>query len=291
MSSLRVLLTGMALSLCLGPARAQSSTHVEGVAFPGGVTDGESAYVDAASGGVEALSLGSGAVRWHVRDLARPIAVAHGRVVMVSPATRPYELRLAVVEAASGKVVRLGDAFVLPSWVSIPPAYAHSFECHARLEHDRVIVWWHATAAWSHGMHPDEGQEEAARHDASGAVELALDSGHTRAVTDAPPPSAPPAVLPAKLLERYKVAPRLETTDHHHLLIKDGARWIVVERSSGRQLGSIAGDDVAEALVVGDRLFVSRRGPRRSVQAIDLKSGAVRWEHAMATPPNFLPPP
>ena len=72
---------------------------------------------------------------------------------------------------------------------------------------------------------------------------------------------------------------------------KDGAGWIVFERSSGRRLGTVAGDSFGDALVIGGRLFVSPKAGRRSVRAIDLKSGAVRWEHPLATPPALPPRP
>src|SRR5258708_24931451 len=100
MTRLCLVLVGTALSLCPHPARAQSAARVDSVAFPGGVADarGESAYVDAAAGGVEALALANGAVRWHRAELARPIAVARGRVVALAPTRKPYELRAAVVD-------------------------------------------------------------------------------------------------------------------------------------------------------------------------------------------------
>src|SRR5438067_3791097 len=114
MNRLGVALLGTALlSLCPASARAQTTARVDGVAFPGGVADarGATAYIDAASGGVEALALASGAVRWHRPELARPIAVARDLVVALAPTRKSYELRVAVVDATSGKVLRTGETF------------------------------------------------------------------------------------------------------------------------------------------------------------------------------------
>lgn len=293
MSNIPVVFLGGALLLCCAPVRAEVSSRVGDLPFPGGVADaaGDSAYVDAATGGVEAIALDGGGVRWRALGVARPIAVAGKRVVMLSPTSRRNELRLAVADATTGKIERTSQSFSLPGWVSIPPARQQSFACSATVDGERVVVYWHATAAWSQGMHPDEEQERAAQHEAAGAVEFALDSGKAHALTDAAPKATGRPSLPPVVVERHR-GPRMETRDGHHVLIEEGGRWGVFSAPSGKKVGDFSvGGKLSDAVVIGSRIYLERGEPRRHVQAIDLKSGSTAWERPLAAPPTFPPLP
>jgi hypothetical protein len=249
-----------------------------GVSFPGGVADarGEHAYVDGASGGVEAIALSSGATAWRAATAFRPLALAGRRLLALTASRRPNELRFVVLDAGDGKVLATSPVYPLPSWVSVAPAWAHSFDCHAHVDGEQAIVVWHATAAWSQGMHPQEGQEAAARHEQSGAIAVDLADAGVRA--HALPPTAPPAT-----------ATQLPTLDGHHLLERRARDWAVLDATSHESLGTVAiADGFREPSVIGARLYLVRDG--EGLQAIDLATGRVRWQHRLPRPASLPAP-
>ena len=266
---MRALVVVLALAAC-----ARSYAHT--VPFPGGIADvrGERAYVAAAAGGIEAIALPSGASGWRNAGVSHPLALAGGRLLALAAAPRPNELRFAVLDAADGKVVATSTGVMLPAWVTVKPAWAHTFDCQATIVGGRAIVTWRATAAWSQGMHPQEDQEAAARHDESGTLEVDLADARVRPTTPAPAAAPPPAPSPAGA-----------TLDGHHLLEPDGARAILVDAATHKRVATLTlPPGYRQPTVIGKRIYVAH--DPEGLEAIELADSHVRWRHPLprATP-------
>lgn len=136
-------------------------------------------------------------------------------------------------------------------------------------------VRWHATAAWSQGMHPRAEQELAARHDASGLLDVDLSDGSVRAATSSP------ALAPALAAGA--------TADGAFVLEPDGDRWRLVDAATHRPIATLTlPSDFHEPTVIEGRLYL-RHDPE-GIEAIELSSGRVRWRRLLPRPPRFAAP-
>lgn len=251
-----------------------TSANAAAVPFPGGVADehADRAFVAGARGGTEAIALADGAIRWRSPSAGRPLALVGPHLLTWLTGRWPSQIRFAVVDASNGHVLQTLPSVILPMWVAVAPAFAHTFACEAVVDGQRVHVRWRATAAWSQGMHPSEGQEAAARREGSGVVDVDLANGRVEVVAKPPTAVAPPPGA---------------TLDGRHLLERDGARWNIVDARSHARVASLAlADGFGDATVVGGRLYVVRNGV--GLEAIDLADGRVRWRRA---PPRSTPVP
>jgi hypothetical protein len=173
-------LSVVALLGAAGPAPAQEKAPF--AVLPGGVADpaGKVGYVQAPSGGVDALDLATGKVRWQVAETCKPLALAGDRLLCQAPEKgKANAVRILVLDTRDkGKVLRRSDPVTFPDWVSVGVTYGRSFTSRARLDgKDTLLLQWEARAFYAGGAAPTPEVLERARKHAAGVARVNIDSG------------------------------------------------------------------------------------------------------------------
>ena len=97
-----LLLAGVALGQ---PRPLQAAVPDHGIALLEGVVISPQqgfAYLMRPGGGIDAVDLASGAVRWRTKSAAKPLAIAAGRLVAQADSRGANALKLVVLDARSG---------------------------------------------------------------------------------------------------------------------------------------------------------------------------------------------
>ncbi len=188
--------------------RAQPEPAAGSVALPAGLTDAarRTGFFSNASGGIDAVDLTTGELRWRNSEAERPLLLDGGRLY-AQAGTRRNRLRVLALDLArKGEVVFESDAVVFPGWVVTGEAPGRSFAAHWRLNDNRLELAWEAEA-WSDGGGRSPGLAFPVHKHADGLVRIDLDSGQAEQERTAARPTAkgettlpPPAV--AKHLEK-----------------------------------------------------------------------------------------
>jgi hypothetical protein len=188
--------------------RAQAEPAAGSVPLPAGFTDDArlTGFFSNAAGGIDAVDLTSGELRWRNSEAERPLLIDGGRLY-AQAGTRRNRLRVLALDLArKGECVFESDPVVFPGWVVTGEAPGRSFAGRWRLENNRLLLAWEAEA-WSDGGGRSPGLAFPLRKHADGLVRIDLDSGQAEmlpAVRPAAPkdeaPLPPPAV--AKHLEK-----------------------------------------------------------------------------------------
>lgn len=268
-------------------------------------------YLMRPGGGIDAVELASGTVRWHSDRAAKPIAVADDRLVAQARSRSEGALDLVVLDARSGTprdAVRLPlPAGIAASVIDTP---AGSFRVRADRSGSQLTVHWQATTKTSEipaqGYLPvaDEGQAPTvvAGQATIGLGEKSLRLEREPAVRSVAPPRprleelASPAV-PSSEGRQFLSA------DGRHVLVSEPLdasgfalnphQWTVYERVSGTRLGSVAAPVAAAPfLVVGTTLYhatpvqvLLQAGDvveyPASLRSVDLATGAEMWKAAI----------
>lgn len=168
----------LALAVVTGTAAAQApDSHP----LPGGIADaaGKVGYVHAVKGGAEAIDLATGKVLWAFNEPARPLALS-GKLLLCQGAEsgKANAIRVLVLDAESGKLVRKSDPVVFPDWVSVAVTYGRSFTSSSSLDgNGQLLVRWEARAFYAGGAPPPPEVEKAARKHAAGLAKVNIESG------------------------------------------------------------------------------------------------------------------
>lgn len=308
----------LAVLLLPSAALGQRAAVADGVALLEGVVIAPRqgvAYVMRPGGGIDAVNLSSGAVRWRSKSAAKPLALAGDRLVAQADSRGANSLNLVLLDTRSGAArdsVRIPlPAGIAATVVDTPSA---SFRVRADAAASKVVVSWEATksAGPLQGYLPaeDEGSEPASKAMAptvvsgEAVVDLAA-APRVKAVQEAGP--ARSGVLARAALAELQTplvasvdGRQLLSADERHVLVTepvDGTdftlyrhRWTVYERESGARLGSVpAMVSAMPFVVVGTTLYhmAPAHGVRQQgrlveqpavLRAVNLKTGAESWK-------------
>jgi hypothetical protein len=197
------------------------------VPLPAGLSDHarSTGFFSNATGGIDAVDLTTGHLRWRTSEAQRPLLIDGNRLYAQAGTQRNRLRVLAFDLSRRGECVFESDPVVFPGWVVTGEAPGRSFRASWGLEQNRLLLAWKAEA-WSEGGGRSPGLAFPLRKHAEGLVRIDLDSGQPESLPAAPPAlrkgETPPAV--AKRLEkkalrwtgragRYFLALELTTVD------------------------------------------------------------------------------
>jgi hypothetical protein len=273
------------------------------------------AYLMRPNGGIQAVDLASGAVRWRSDRAAKPLALAGDRLIAQAESRRAGTLHLAVLDARSG-ADRHPLTISLPKGIvaTVVDSPSGSFRVQADSAGSDLVVRWEASglAAGAQGYLPADGvEQEVAGAVVAGSAVIDLASPAPRVKAEPQVRVARSAALAKAALEELQ-APvvkgvegrQMLSADGRHVLVTEPAgmadvttmyrhRWTVYERASGARLGSVpAMVSATPFLVVGKTLYHTtpfhaalQKGKLVespfSLRAVHLVTGAEAWTKAV----------
>lgn len=199
---LRLAIVCAAASLLSAKAAADPMVQV-----PGGVADESQqlAYLQNAHGGLDAVELATGRVRWSDARPQRPLAGASGRLLVERVDIGGVSLCVRATRERSGGCAATAR-LPLPQWAG-GPSRGRSFDATVEWSgRDTLRYRWLAAKHWSQGMHPprgrqaDEGDPES--QTASGVMQVDLKSGKISPAGAEPRPVASMAYETARGMQR-----------------------------------------------------------------------------------------
>ncbi|HEY7213663.1 MAG TPA: hypothetical protein VIC28_03485 [Thermoanaerobaculia bacterium] len=271
------------------------------------------------SGGIDAVDLASGAVRWHAKSAAKPLALAGDRLVAQADSRGGNALKLVVLDARSG-TARDSVRIPLPAGVAATVVDGPGTSFRVRADSagaSKVVVQWQATktagAGPLQGYLPAENDGAPAKALApkivSGQTEIDLGAALKMNASRSAPAEGSAAETRDALQELRTPAVAAEgrqllSADGRHVLVIEPInaaeftleryRWTVYERESGARLGSVSSMvSAAPFLVVGTTLYY-REPSHGTVQkgrfveappalrAVNLQTGAEMWKSAIS---------
>lgn len=266
------------------------------------------AYVMRPRGGVDAVDLASGKVRWHSNGGAKPIGLVGDRLVAQAESRAGNRLDLVVLDARSG-ATRDSTSIELPAGVraSVIDGPSGAFNVRGNRVNSQLAVRWEASGAAAgdaaQGYLPAEGEGEGPAV-ASGAavVDFAASKARIQPLTAAATSAAAGRPALQELSEPAVAAAggrQWLSADGRHVLVSERAssgessihrhRWTVYERASGVRLGAMPSLlAAAPFLVVGRTLYhvsppyAVQRADKlveqlTSLRAFDLTNGGELW--------------
>jgi hypothetical protein len=321
-----MLLAGAA-ALAGGAAAAAAAPARTMAVVPGGVVDetARTAYLHGASGGIDAVELAGGRLRWADAEPQRPLAVMRRRLLVELRASDGVRLRIR--EAGEhGRVLATFEPLPLPAWAL---ASGRVFDSTAEaLPGGHVRYRW-----WAERRRGGKPPEEA-------SGELVVDMARAQ-VTPSPTSAHPPAsALPGgaamrsawlvdgvwcalatetrdatswlmlrrvradgRVLPTLPVGPATATvarlsTDGRLLVLvpPGGARARSMRLPSGGHGPDLPTASLANAFALVDGLLLVATDarpaqPTRALRAIALDTGAIRWTHPLSPPAPIAPTP
>jgi len=278
------------------------------------------AYLMHPGGGIDAVDLASGALRWRTKSAAKPLALAADRLVAQADSRGANALNLVVLDARSG-AARDTVRIPLPAGVAatVTDTPGSSFRVRAdSAGASKLVVHWQATKSADggalQGYLPAEGDSQSpakalAPKVVSGQAEI--DLGAVLKVNASPAaPAEESAAGPRAALQELRTPAgaaegrQLLSADGRHVLVTEPVdaagftleryRWTVYERESGAKLGSVASMVAAAPfLVVGTTLYyqepahgIVQKGrfleASAALRAMNLQTGAEMWKSAIS---------
>jgi len=311
------------LAILLLPGAALGQTRSMRPAAPGGATLHEGVVISPQHGfaylmrrgGIDAVDLASGAVRWRSDKAAKPLALVGDRLI-AQTGRGGNALDLVDLDARSG-AARESVRIPLPDGVAatLVDTPAGSFRVRAEAAGSELVVRWEATgvAVAAQGYMPAASEGLAPSLDGQGtnvvAGEAVLDLASSSLALKAGPEirrtqSASMARAALEELSAPAVAGaegrQMLSADGRHVLVTERVdvaehplqrhRWTLYERDSGTRLGSVpALVSATPFLVVGTTLY--HPAPAHAVRqnnrfveqpavlrAVNLKTGAEMWK-------------
>jgi hypothetical protein len=304
-------------SVALGLPRPLPAASDQGIALLEGVVVAPQqgfAYLMRSGGGIDAVDLSTGALRWHSKSAAKPLALAGDRLVAQADNRGANALDLVVLDARSG-AARDAVRIPLPAGVAatVTDTPAGSFRVRAEGSASKLTVHWQATkaAGAAQGYLPaaDDGQEPASKANGPKILtgESVIDLASPALKAKPAPAASSEESLPRPALQELQT-PLVASAEGRQLLSADGRhvlvtepmeaadftlyrhRWTVYERASGAKLGSVPSMvSAAPFLVVGTTLYhvAPAHGVRKqgrfvedpaALRAVNLQTGAESWK-------------
>ncbi len=246
------------------------------VYLPGGIVDpgGRVVYLTDRGRGVLALDAASGDVLWESQAASKPLVLAGGRLAALEGKTG--ELRVVVLDAGKGTVIRESDPIALPDWAVVDTCLDHSgegrnFWARARVADGRLLVKWSAGRHYWGGVNPGPEVLKQFNRQASGVARIDLDTGQVELLADDETRAT---------TEERKAVDQLPATVRE---VADRERW---------RYGCVIGERVYG--VAHDPLFKNSNTDNawiEVVQAVDLATGKLLWKRPFAERAIGMPPP
>jgi hypothetical protein len=140
--------------------------------------------------GVDAVAVFNGKLLWSTDGAGAPLlSTAEYVVSQVQVKGKKNQVRLVVLDAATGERLREPDVIEFPEWVSVPLDYGHRFRSAARLDKDGVLLVWEAYTFQDGGPPPPPNLPNL-QNEASGAFRLDVKTGRVSVVKDVKPKAA-----------------------------------------------------------------------------------------------------
>lgn len=243
------------------------------------------AYVMAPGGGIEAIDLDSGTVRWRSDAADKPLVLVEERLVgQVEPETAEdtNRLELAVLDVRAPGERGAADSIELPQRVrvSVGDTLEGSFRVSGRPSDGAADVSWTFTPIPRQGLLPppeEQGAQDALEGTSggavSGSVRIEVATGEVARSETAMPESAQPTPawkLPAAEIDERANLPQYLSADGRHVLVSERIaddrvwekyRWTVHDRESGRQIGETRSHVSFTPFVVRDGMLVYETTP------------------------------
>jgi hypothetical protein len=265
------------------------------------------AYVMRPGGGIDALELASGKVRWHSDGAAKPIAMVQNRLVAQAENGAAKQLELVVLDARTG-AARESTRVPLPAGVkaSVVDVPGGSFRVRADSADSQLVVRWESSGAAAgdpaRGYLPADGEGQSPSV-ASG--EALVDFSASKARVQ--PLTAAASAAPERPALQELFTPAIAaaggqqwlSADGRHVLVSERAeltefslnrhQWTIYERASGARLGSMPSLLTAAPFLVVGRTLYHASPPHAmqqagrlverptSLRAVDLTNGAELW--------------
>jgi len=268
------------------------------------------------SGGIDAVNLATGKLRWRSDKAAKPLALVGERLIaQVAGSRKGNTLDLAVLDARNG-ASRDSIRIPLPEGVvaSVVDTPAGSFRVRTNSTASELLVSWEATgvgvAAQGYVPAVDEGQAPVAGMEAvTGAAVLDMTAQKLTIKAEPSVRLAESASIVRSAIEELS-SPAVAgiegrqflSADGRHVLVTDTVeagsslyrhRWTMYERASGARLGSLpALVSATPFVVIGNTLYHSvpahtvRKDGKfvenpTSLRAVNLKTGVEAWKMAV----------
>jgi hypothetical protein len=296
-------------SRSMRPASSDSAALLEGVVLS---PRHGFAYVMRPGGGLAAVNLANGKVRWR-SDNAKPVALVGDRLIAQVEGKGGKALELVALDARSG-AVRDSVRIPLPAGVSatLVDTAKGSFRVQASGAGSELLVRWEATGADTplQGYLPyaEDGQQPEAASVTAG--EAVLDAASLSVKAEPSVRVSRSAAIARTSLEELSAPAvaggagrQMLSADGRHVLVTELAdaaefslyrhRWTIYERASGTRLGSVpAMVSAVPFVVVGNTLYhtVPAHAVRKdgkfvenptSLRAVNLKAGVEAWKVAL----------
>jgi hypothetical protein len=307
---------GLGLGACLVALAPIAAQEPEETSTPG-LHDGvvvdpasRTAFVMNPEGGIDAVDVASGKVRWQSRAAARPLMMVDGLLLAQAQPGDRREFVLVALAPAGGDE-RRRFTVDLPEGIQarVAAGPAQAFKLRTFAAGGASIVAWTFESRPLRGVTPGRerptlGQEPAAlarvaaAPETEGAVQVDVSAG--RAVPVAFDPDDTQAVARSELAALAGAAGsrRLASVDERHVLVSEPSldaanwrtpyRWIIAD-AAGATLGTFDSSvSLAPFIVLGSRLFyvaqpearragaVMTREPLR-LRALDVRAGTELW--------------
>ena len=266
------------------------------------------AYVMRPGGGIDAVDLASGAVRWHSDAASKPLVLAGNR--LVAQAESAAGTLDVVALDAQGGARGASTRVPLPAGVaaSVVDTAQRSFRVYAGGAGPQLVVQWESSAVAA--VDAPQGYlaaEETGQAPSIGGSALVTVDGSLVEGKATPSAAATAAVNRPELQELS--APLAKAVSGRQFLSADGRhvlvaqmvdrgdpsnvysrRWTIYDRESGARLGSVPALAAAAPFVVRgatlyhvEPAFATRRDGRlvnhpASLRAVDLRSGNELWK-------------
>jgi len=265
------------------------------------------AYVMTLDGGVGAVDLATGAIRWRSADAAKPLAIVENVVVsQAEPKSLAARHTLELVTLNDTERGALGkrNAVELPAdvRVSVGQTLDGTFTAAARPSDGSVIVTWRFVRGHRSGMSPEILEDERkaaglreAPQSISGALRMELSTGKMTTLDSVPAVAAPRWAIPGVEIEGAP-RPQFESADGRHVLVServaddrtfDKYRWTAYDRATKRKLGELRTHvSFAPFLVVRGSVLVywttpyemkSRDEEPAKLRGVSLETGRELW--------------
>jgi hypothetical protein len=165
-----------------GTASKPAAPLVAGVGVP--APSGKVLFLPSATGGVEAVAVYNGKRLREVKDGTRPLLATADRVFAWAEVKgKRNQLRVVVLNAATGERLLRSEAITFPDWASVRRDFGLRFHSAARLKKGGLVLLWKARRFQDRGPPPplfgDDGKpyvDPNARH-ATGALRVDLATG------------------------------------------------------------------------------------------------------------------
>ncbi len=305
-------------SAALALPQTQPAAPDQGIALREGVVIAPQqgfAYLMHPGGGIDAVELASGALRWRTKNAAKPLALAGDRLVAQADSRGANALNLVVLDARSG-AARDSVRIPLPAGVAATVVDTPGASFRVRADSagaSKLVVYWQATKSADaeplQGYLPAEtAVKSLAPKVVSGQAEVDLAASLKAKPPQAGPAEESAAMARAALQELRTPAVvaegrQLLSADGRHVLVTEPLeaaeltlprhRWTVYERESGARLGSVSSlVAAAPFLVVGTALYyqepahgIVQKGrfveAPAALRAVNLQTGAEMWKSAV----------